>query len=171
MSFLPIAAGSRTRDDHGVTENELNEIRRPDRISVAARSIGRDAAVALVEAAVARSSDEQVRMAVAVTDAAGHLKAFSSMDDTPFLAVEVAIDKAWTAASFRLPTHTWAEIIASPAVAQLAHRPRLVAVGGGFPIVEDGVVIGGLGLSGGTAEQDARAALAALTALGLGTTP
>lgn len=130
------------------------------------RSISRTAAVALVEAAVAASADAAVTMAVAVTDAGGHLKAFASMDGTPFLANEVAIDKAWTAAAFRLPTHTWADILADPAVAQLAHRPRLVAVGGGYPIVEDGQVIGGLGLSGGTAEQDAVAARIALRALG-----
>jgi uncharacterized protein GlcG (DUF336 family) len=85
--------------------------------------------------------------------------------DTPFLANEVAIDKAWTTAAFRLPTDTWAKIIADPDVAQLAHRPRLVAVGG-YPIVSDGLV-GGLGLSGGTAEQDARAAKTALHDLGL----
>ena len=130
------------------------------------RSISLTAAVALVEAAVAASADARVAMAVAVTDAGGHLKAFSSMDGTPFLATEVAVDKAWTAAAFRLPTHTWAELLADPAVAQLAHRPRLVAVGGGYPIVEDGQVIGGLGLSGGTAEQDAVAAGVALRALG-----
>jgi uncharacterized protein GlcG (DUF336 family) len=124
-------------------------------------------AAALVQAALKASEAEGVTMAVAVTDAAGQLKAFASMDDTPFLANEVAIDKAWTAAAFRLPTDTWAKIIADPDVAQLAHRPRLVAVGGGYPIVSDGHVIGGLGLSGGTAEQDARAAKTALHNLGL----
>lgn len=96
----------------------------------------------------------------------GHLRAFESMDGTAFMAHEVAINKAWTAAAYRMPTHVWSEVIRDPAVAQLAHIPRLVAVGGGFPIIEDGTVIGGLGLSGGTAEQDARAALAALGALG-----
>ena len=99
-------------------------------------------------------------MAVAVTDVGGHLKAFSGMDGTAFLATEVAVDKAWTASAFRLPTHTWAELLADPAVAQLAHRPRLVAVGGGYPIVEDGQVIGG------SADQDAVAAGVALRASG-----
>ncbi|MFD5824149.1 heme-binding protein [Lentzea sp. NPDC060358] len=133
---------------------------------VTSQSISREAALALVQAAISASADEGVAMAVAVTGSSGHLKAFAAMDGSPFLATEVAVDKAWTAAAFGLPTHTWAEIVAQPATAQLAHRPRLVAVGGGFPIVSGGVVVGGLGLSGGTAEQDARAAVVALRALG-----
>ncbi|MFD9701325.1 heme-binding protein [Lentzea sp. NPDC059081] len=141
----------------------------PDAHVVTSRSISQEAAVALVEAAIAASAAEGIAMAVAVTDSGGHLKAFASMDGTPFLATDVAVDKAWTATSFGVPTHTWTEIVAQPASAQLAHRPRLVAVGGGFPIVADGAVVGGLGLSGGSAEQDARAAVVALEALGFTT--
>lgn len=68
--------------------------------------------------------------------------------------------------AYRLSTHTWSTVIQDPAVAQLAHIPRLVAVGGGFPIIENGAVIGGLGLSGGNADQDRRAAEKALSSLG-----
>ena len=133
------------------------------------RTITYAAAAALVDAALVASEAEGVSMAVAVTDVAGELKAFASMDDTPFLANEVAVDKAWTAAAFRLSTDTWSTIIADPRVAQLAHRPRLVAVGGGYPIISDGRVVGGLGLSGGTADQDARAAENALREAGFAT--
>ena len=130
------------------------------------RTITYAAALDLVEAALTASRAEGITMAVAVTDASGELKAFASMDDTPLLANSVAVDKAWTAAAFRLPTDTWAKIIADPAVAQLAHRPRLVAVGGGYPIISDGRIVGGLGLSGGTADQDAHAAETALRGVG-----
>ncbi|MGZ2356670.1 heme-binding protein [Streptomyces sp. 372A] len=88
------------------------------------------------------------------------------MDGAPFLGPTVAVDKAWTAAAYRLPTHVWAQVIQDPAHAQLAHIPRLIAVGGGYPIVEDGVVIGRFGLSGGSADQDSAVAEAALTQLG-----
>lgn len=54
--------------------------------------------------------------------------------------------------------------MSSPQVAPLAYHPRLMAVGGGFPILENGRCIGGLGISGGTAEQDRQAAEIALTA-------
>ncbi len=70
-------------------------------------------------------------VATAVTDAGGHLVAFERTDGTPFLAAEVAVDKAWTAAPFRLATHTRNSLVADPHVAPLAQLPRLMAVGGG----------------------------------------
>jgi uncharacterized protein GlcG (DUF336 family) len=132
----------------------------------ATASISRDAAHALVAAAEAASRDLGIRVTIAVTDAGGHLSALTRHDGAPFLSVDVAIDKAWTAASFGLPTHVWADVIANPQLAQLAHRPRLVAVGGGVPIVSQGRVVGGIGISGGDAVQDRQAAEAALKALG-----
>jgi uncharacterized protein GlcG (DUF336 family) len=134
--------------------------------SVSAPSISLAAAADLVAAVRKAGAEAGFEVAVAVTDAGGHLKAFERTDGAPFLASEVAVDKAWTAASFRIPTHAWNEYMGNPAVAPLAHHPRLLAVGGGFPIAEDGVVVGGLGVSGGSAEQDHLAAEAALGALG-----
>ncbi len=134
--------------------------------SFAAASITRDAAHALIIAASAAARDIGIDVTIAITDNAGHLKAFERADSAAFLTVEVAIDKAWTAASFGLPTHTWTAIISNDVVAQLAHRPRLVAVGGGCPIMENGKVIGGIGISGGNALQDQQAAEIALAALG-----
>jgi uncharacterized protein GlcG (DUF336 family) len=129
-------------------------------------SITRRAAVELIAAARSASAELGVDMAIAVTDSSGHLRAFEAMDGTPFLAHTVAIDKAWTAAAYRLPTHVWSAVVQQPDTAQLAHLPRLVAVGGGYPIAVDGTVLGGLGLSGGNWEQDQRAAQSALRALG-----
>ena len=132
----------------------------------ATASITRDAAQALIAAAEAASRDIGIKVTIAVTDAGGHLSALTRHDGAPFLSVNVAIDKAWTAASFGLPTHVWADVIANPQVASLAHQPRLVAVGGGVPIVRDGRVIGGIGISGGNAQQDRDAAEIALKAMG-----
>jgi uncharacterized protein GlcG (DUF336 family) len=129
-------------------------------------AIARESAEALVAAASAAARDIGIRVTIAVTDAGGHLTAFARDDGAPFLTANVAIDKAWTAASFGLPTHTWADIVANPALASLAHQPRLVAVGGGMPIVLDGRVVGGIGISGGNAQQDRDAAELALKSLG-----
>ncbi len=96
-----------------------------------APSISRAAAVALIAAVRNEATVAGFGVATAVTDAGGHLVAFERTDGTPFLAAEVAIDKAWTAASFRLATHTWNSPVADPHVAPLAHHPRLMAVGGG----------------------------------------
>jgi len=135
-------------------------------LTVAAPSIAREAAARLLAAAHAACRDIGIDATIAITDAGGHLKALDRTDGAPFLTVDVAIDKAWTAASFGLGTHVWNGIVRDPVVAQLAHRPRMVAVGGGCPIVHEGRVVGGIGISGGNALQDQQAAEAALTSAG-----
>ncbi|ABC94048.1 hypothetical conserved protein (plasmid) [Rhizobium etli CFN 42] len=135
--------------------------------SISTASINRQAAAALIEAALAAARDIGIEAAVAVTDATGNLRAFERTDGAPFLTVDVAIDKAWTASSFGFATHVWNDYVTGdPKVAPLAHRPRMVAVGGGYPILEDGRLIGGIGISGGNYQQDQDAAVAALRQLG-----
>lgn len=135
--------------------------------SIPAAFINREAAAALIEAALAAARQIGIEAAVAVTDATGSLRAFERTDGAPFLTAEVAIDKAWTACSFGFATHVWNDYVTSdPKVAPLAHRPRMVAVGGGYPIVENGKLIGGIGISGGNYQQDQEAAAAALRQLG-----
>jgi uncharacterized protein GlcG (DUF336 family) len=129
-----------------------------------------NAARALVEAARAAAREIGIEVAIAVTDGGGHLTAFERSERSPFLTADVAIDKAWTAASFGLGTHVWNNIVRDAKVAPLAHRPRMVAVGGGVPIKLNGQVIGGIGISGGNADQDQTAAEVALRALGFDVT-
>jgi uncharacterized protein GlcG (DUF336 family) len=83
--------------------------------------------------------------------------------------VEIAMDKAYTAAGFGFPTRDWMPAIAGDDALRigLPLRPRLVVFGGGLPIREHGVLIGGIGVSGGSAEQDEACARAGLAALGL----
>mgnify|MGYP001550576522 CR=1 FL=1 len=104
---------------------------------------------------------------IAITDAGGHLRAFERADAAPFLTAEVAMDKAWTAASFGMSTHQWNAYMSEPTVAPLANHPRLMPVGGGVPILVGGRLAGGLGISGGTSVQDHEAAEDALRSLGL----
>lgn len=134
--------------------------------TVATASINRDGALALIAAARTAARDIGIEVAIAVTDAGGHLTAFERSEHSAFLTADVAIDKAWTAASFGLGTHVWNTIVRDPKVAQLAHRPRVVTVGGGVPIRMDDHLVGGIGISGGTADQDQQAAEVALRSLG-----
>jgi uncharacterized protein GlcG (DUF336 family) len=129
-------------------------------------SITQSAAAALIDTAFAAAADIGIHIAVAVTDAGGHQKAFERADGAPFLTADVALDKAWTAASFGLPTHVWSAVLENAAVSQLAHRPRLVAVGGGYPLIQAGQLVGAIGISGGNALQDQQIAEAALAAAG-----
>ncbi|MET7685309.1 heme-binding protein [Streptomyces sp. NPDC005423] len=137
-----------------------------DAKSLPAFSITQAAADALIAAVHSAAAQIGFAAAVAVTDPGGHLKAFVRADGVPFLAAEVAVDKAWTAASFRTPTHTWNDHLTNPRVAPLAGHPRLMAVGGGYPITDKGQCIGGLGISGGTYDQDQQAAEQALSLAG-----
>ncbi len=138
---------------------------RPER-SFATASITRDAAAALVAAARAMAGSLGVEVAVAVTDAGGHLTAFERMDGAPFLTTEVAINKAWTAASYGLATHDWNGHVADPKLAPLGNIPRFMPVGGGNPARHGGKLVGGIGVSGGNARQDQDIAEAALASLG-----
>ncbi|MGW3600941.1 GlcG/HbpS family heme-binding protein [Streptomyces sp. NPDC005167] len=133
--------------------------------SAPASSITQAAAGALIAAVHIAAARIGFTASIAVTDQGGHLKAFDRADEAPFLTAEVALDKAWTAASFRIPTHTWNDLLTNPQIAPLGGHPRVMAVGGGYPIIENGRYIGGLGISGGTYDQDQQAAEEALAAL------
>lgn len=131
--------------------------------SIPTANVSREAAAALIAAALEVGREQGIELAVAVTDATGNLRAFERADGAPFLTASVAVDKAWTSASYGFPTHVWNDYVTNdPKVAPLAHLPRMVAVGGGYPILENGKLIGGIGISGGTYQQDQDAAVAAL---------
>lgn len=138
--------------------------------SVSTRVIDWPAAQAAATAAAQAAAEIGARVNVALVDAGGVLAGFLRMPGAPLHSVEIAIDKAYTAASFGLPTARWTEVLQSHSAAVregLVLRPRFVAFGGGLPIVEDGRCIGAIGVSGGSEQQDEQIARAALAALGL----
>lgn len=138
--------------------------------SVEARVIDWPAAHRAVEAAAREAVRLGIRANVAAVDAAGHLASFVRMPGAPLHSIDIAIDKAYTAASFGLPTARWHRELQrhSEAVRQgIVLRARFVAFGGGVPVIEDGRVIGGIGVSGGSEAQDEACARAGLAALGL----
>ena len=124
------------------------------------------AVVAAVNAATAMG----VRVNVAVVDASGILAGFLRMPGAPLHSIDIAIDKAYTAAGFGLPTSAWIDVLAtdSPAVRSgIPMRPRMVCFGGGLPLKYEGRVIGGIGVSGGSELEDETCARAGLSAIGL----
>lgn len=131
--------------------------------------IGWDAAANAARAAVAHAENLNIRINVAVTDSGGTLAAFLRMPGAFLHSVDIAIDKAYTASSFGFPTSQWMSLIEHdlPLREGLVHRPRLVILGGGLPIHLQGQLIGGIGVSGGSAEQDEACAQAGLDALDL----
>ena len=129
---------------------------------ISTTTISLDAAQALMAEARRGCASRGFAGTIAITDTGGHLRAFERANTAPFLTVDVAIDKAWTAASFGIATHNWNQYMAEPTVAPLAHHPRLMPVGGGVPIIHEGHVVGGIGVSGGTSVQDHEVAEEAL---------
>ena len=139
-------------------------------IAIAQATIHWEAANAAVTAAVRQADALGIRVNVAVVDTGGNLMAFLRMPGAFLHSIDIAIDKAYTAASFGFPTSRWGAVLGDDELLRLGlnQRPRLVLFGGGLPIVEAGARIGGIGVSGGSAEQDERCAAAGLAAIGLG---
>lgn len=128
------------------------------------------AAIEVIDGAVTEAEHLGVAIVVSVVDPAGLAVAFTRMDGAPMLSLDVASDKAWTAASFGQSTQWWAELLAAePGLAPLGANNRLMPVPGGVPLVVDGDVIGAVGVSGATGEQDHRIAEAAAGTLELTT--
>ncbi len=121
----------------------------------------------LVAAAVADSRRQNLPMAIAVVDTAGQLVAFERMDNTQTASTGIAQDKASSAAMYRRPTKAFQDVLAAGGVGLRVLTLRGAnTVEGGLPIVVDGKIIGGIGVSGGTSEQDGVVAKAALDNMG-----
>nr|WP_129564423.1 MULTISPECIES: heme-binding protein [Paraburkholderia] len=140
------------------------------KLSQSAETVHWEAAQAAVLAAVRRAEEAGIKVNVAVVDPGGNLVAFLRMPGAFLHSIDIAIDKAYTAASFGLPTGAWPEILQqhSPAVrAGIPLRPRMVCFGGGLPLLHAGAVIGGIGVSGGTELEDESCARAGLNEIGM----
>lgn len=129
-------------------------------------SISAAAASRMIAAAEAKATELEWPMVIAIVDDSGVLKAFSRMDGTPVIAVQVALDKAYTA-TFGMRTDAWPDFLQrrDPPLAPGSYTgiDRLVMFGGGAPIKVDDTVVGGIGVSGGPYEIEvAEAALAVL---------
>ncbi len=105
-------------------------------MTIVKHSIDGETAEKAVAAAAKKAAELKLKMCIAVTDEAGDLKAFLRMDGAPKLSIDIATNKAYTAASFSMPTHAWFEFIKNdpPLLHGITHTPRLVVFGGGFPL-------------------------------------
>lgn len=107
-----------------------------------------------------------IGVAVAVVEPNGALVAFERTDGANYAAAEIALDKARSAAAFRLPTSTWDRAASQPGGSWVLGLRGAVPIEGGLPLVTGGRVVGAIGVSGGASDQDAAAARAGAAALG-----
>jgi uncharacterized protein GlcG (DUF336 family) len=142
----------------------------PFPLSVSQQVISAEATGIALQAAIDHAKTLGIAINVAVTDSAGLLAGFLRMPGSFLHSIDIAIDKAYTAASAGFPTSQWMDVLqGDPALMTgLPLRPRLVMFGGGLPVVAHGALIGGIGVSGGSAVQDEDCARAGLKAIGLG---
>jgi len=121
----------------------------------------------LTEAAEQQAVELGINVATTVMDDAGNLIHFSRMDGTQLASSIISQGKAYSAVAFRRPTQSMYEVSQPGATgyALQAIDSRFVFAGGGMPVFDGDVLVGGIGISGGTAEQDQECAEAALAAV------
>ena len=117
-------------------------------------------------AALAEARKNNWTMAVAVTDIGGDLVYFEKMDGTQTGSVNVALGKARTAALFKRPSKVFQDIVAGGGDGlRILGLEGAVPIEGGVPLVMDGKIVGAIGLSGGTSDQDGQCARAGADAV------
>lgn len=121
----------------------------------------------MIEAGIRRANEVGVPMVLSVVDAGGHVMETRRMDDALVVSIALAPHKAYTAATVRMPTQDLARV-SQPGESLYGidvNIPNLTLVGGGLPLRQDGRVVGAVGVSGGSVEQDVDVAQAMVHAL------
>ncbi len=117
--------------------------------------------------AIAEAQRHNISVAVAIVDGSGILSSFFRMPGSFLASVDYAKWKAWTAASFKMPSQEFGQLVSGldtlSGKGLLAH-PQVTALPGGFPIKKNETIIGAIGVSGGHGDQDDAIAKAALSA-------
>lgn len=137
-------------------------------VAISESSISLEAAARISKAAVEHALGQGLKVCAAVVDRHGSLISLLRVPGAPFHSTDIAMDKAYTAASFGLPTGEWAKVLPnhSAAVQQgVPLRPRMVLFGGGIPVIHEGDCIGAVGVSGASEDQDVECAQKGLAAI------
>lgn len=122
----------------------------------------------ILAGAEVKAGEIGVDMDIAVVDDGGHLIAFVRMDKARVTSIDVAINKAFTAACARKGTHEYAAVAGAGGPAfgiHVSNQGRFMIFGGGLPVFVDGMIAGGVGCSSGSPEQDQAAAQAGIDRL------
>lgn len=131
--------------------------------------LGWDATERIIRMAMSEASAKGLAVSVAVVDSGRELVGFARQDGAMLATIQFAIGKAYTACSMQRPTmalapRTWSG--ADLHGLEISHVPHLVPLGGGIPLDLGGKMVGALGVSGGTVDQDHELALRVAQAYG-----
>lgn len=138
-------------------------------VAVNQPGISWEAASTAAQAAVRYAESKGWKINVAVVDRGGNLVSFLRMPGAFIHSIDIAIDKAYTSASFGFPTKAWMGAIGHDDGMKFGFsaQPRLIVFGGGLPIRVGDDWIGGIGVSGASEVQDEECAQTGISALGL----
>ena len=155
-----------TRDEGPGDLNNVDAWRTPTASQAAGLTLA--AARRMIEAAESTARGLRVAMSIAVVDAGDQLVAFARMDGADLVTTNLARDKAFSALMNRMPTRDLAPLV-QPGAEFYGYDSlaggRMVVFAGGMPLERGGVLVGALGVSGGSGEEDQLAADAAVAAL------
>jgi uncharacterized protein GlcG (DUF336 family) len=155
----------------------MHAARRPQRIApynrpveglTARREVSLELALALLEQVRAEATSRGLALAAAVVDLGGHVVASERMDGAALGALPLAVGKAYTSVLWETPTGAFMQST-QPGGADWGWNttdPQIVVYAGGLPLHADGALVGGVGASGATAEEDEACVLAAAQSLG-----
>jgi glc operon protein GlcG len=136
--------------------------------TVSSVSISLDGARRVMDAAIAKATELGLDACISVCDPAGHAVISVRMDGAPLLSVGLASNKAYTVIAFKgMPTHLWwGALKDEPSLVHgITKTDRFIIFGGGIPLRVKKKLVGAIGVSGGSAEQDQVIAEAAAGAL------
>ena len=121
----------------------------------------------MMDGAINKAIEIGIDMDIAIVDDGGHLMLFTRMDNARITSINISIDKAFTAAAARKATLDYSNAVRNHGPAfgiQTSHQGRFCVVGGGLPLFVDSQIVGGIGCSSGTPDQDIVVAQAGLDA-------
>ena len=116
--------------------------------------ISLEQAQAVIQAAVGEAKKRDWKMNVAVADSGGNLVAFQRMDGAMLASIQITQHKARAAVTFRRPTKVFEDGVQLMHLNYLLAFDGIIASRGGIPLIDQGVIIGAIGCSGGTDSQD-----------------
>lgn len=122
----------------------------------------------LIESAEKKANEINVPMVISIVDEGGNFIACHRMDDALLVSVELAQNKAWTSIAMKMTTENLALVAANGKELygiNTTNNGRVVIFGGGIPLYNNGQIIGAVGVSGGSVEEDIHVAQTAVDAL------
>jgi uncharacterized protein GlcG (DUF336 family) len=122
----------------------------------------------LIERAEEEANKLNIPMVISIVDESGNFIACHRMDDALLVSVDIAQNKAWTAVAMKMSTEELAQLVGEGKELygiNTTNNGRIVVFGGGIPLWKNGKIIGAIGVSGGSVEEDIQVAQAAVNML------